>query len=169
MGTTSRKVFAVSREEVEVCDIQRLLLGIARHVSECGGADRAEGTVGFQLTGWDQDPRELWEIPAVKNYFDAIHGKFPVFPYFLMSAEFPAAGLYFRIVAQPDESDEGMVRVAHYLNEAMLAICSYSKAVAQATKRNVDPVVACHRLSEAVGFEVDVKELRSEFKNRGWI
>jgi hypothetical protein len=150
-------------------DIDRLLLGVANHVRECGGIEGAEASIAFLCSGWDDDPRGLWDIPEVHEYFLAIHRKFPSFPFFLVQEEMPLAELYFRILAQPGRDQASMERMARYLNEAMSAICEYCKEYRSATGRAVNPMSSCCRLSGAAGFEVKPKILEREFKKRGML
>ena len=74
-------VLQVTREEVETCDVTRILdifLGFLQSPREF--YDSVEITV----SGYDDDPRELWEIPEVKRWFETLDKAWP-FAFFFMS------------------------------------------------------------------------------------
>lgn len=42
--------------------------------------------LSFSFDGWDQDPREIAEIPECRQFLQAVHGQWPYWLHFLMPA-----------------------------------------------------------------------------------
>lgn len=65
----------ILREEVQTGSIERVLL-LLNHLSstrELAWANRC--TLAIQVSGYNDDPRDLWEIPEVCAFFRALHAK----------------------------------------------------------------------------------------------
>jgi hypothetical protein len=72
------------RNEVERGDLARVCdllsaLTISKETAEFG-----EGRLMFFFSGWDDDPREIWEIPDIRAWYGKLT---EVFPYWLHFAE----------------------------------------------------------------------------------
>lgn len=72
-----RMTAIVSRGSVEACDIEPLLARLDPLTDSRRMALYWQGTLGFYFEGWDQDPRELYEIPEVRTYFRALTDAWP--------------------------------------------------------------------------------------------
>ena len=77
-------ILAIPRDEVEAGDIAPIAeqLGFLSETPEM--ATRWEGRIGFVFEGWDDDPRESAEIPAIRGYFAELT---QIWPYWLHFAE----------------------------------------------------------------------------------
>lgn len=77
-------ILTILREEVEAGDIAPVAeqLGFLSETPEM--AERWEGRIGFLFEGWDDDPRETAEIPAIRDYFAELT---LAWPYWLHFAE----------------------------------------------------------------------------------
>lgn len=75
-------LLAIPRDEVEAGDIAPVAeqLGFLSETPEM--AQRWEGRIGFYFEGWDDDPRETAEIPAVRDYFVALTKAWPFWLHF---------------------------------------------------------------------------------------
>ena len=74
----------ITRESVERCDIQPLLGKLELLSADAQSALPWEGKLTFYFSGWDRDPRETAEIPAIRTYFAAVTAEWP---YWLHIAE----------------------------------------------------------------------------------
>ncbi len=75
-------VLAIPRDEVEAGDIAPVAqrLGFLSETPEM--ARRWEGRLAVVFEGWDDDPREVTEIPAVRRYFAALTDAWPYWLHF---------------------------------------------------------------------------------------
>src|SRR6266446_8876578 len=80
-----QRMFELTREEVEASSVERLLLGIAREGEARGGVSHVQGKICFFISGYENDPRELYEIPEVRNYFHKLDALAPFFLFFIAS------------------------------------------------------------------------------------
>jgi hypothetical protein len=76
-GDSLRLTVMISRGSVEACDIKRVLARLAPLADSRKAALYWQGTLGFYFEGWEQDPRELYEIPEVRAYFRALTDAWP--------------------------------------------------------------------------------------------
>ena len=77
-------ILTIPRAEVEAGDIAPVAqqLGFLSESAEM--AERWEGRIGFVFDGWEDDPRETAEIPAIRVYFGDLAA---VWPYWLHFSE----------------------------------------------------------------------------------
>ena len=75
-------ILAIPRDEVEAGDIAPVAeqLGFLSETREM--AERWEGRLSFVFVGWDDDPRETAEIPAIRDYFAALTEAWPYWLHF---------------------------------------------------------------------------------------
>ena len=85
-------LFMIEREEVESGDVSRVNEFRARLCSAKEMALQCQGEVEFSFSGYDIDPRELYEIDEVKRYIALLDGAFPELFFFTRTAE-PATAL----------------------------------------------------------------------------
>jgi len=79
----SSHYFVLTREDVERCAVKRVLRFIGEEAEARGGISKIQGKISFSISGYDTDPRELWEIPEVKAYFVELDRKLPHFLYYI--------------------------------------------------------------------------------------
>ena len=77
-------LLAIPREEVEAGDIEPVIEQLVFLSETPEMAERWEGRIGFVFEGWDDDPRETAEIPAIRDYFAELT---LAWPYWLHFAE----------------------------------------------------------------------------------
>ena len=82
-GNDSYFFYVIDREEVEACDPSRLLHDL-RPEPDNPFMKAGPGTVIFSVNGYDDDPRNLLEIPEVRDYFETVHEHAPCWLYFSM-------------------------------------------------------------------------------------
>lgn len=76
-------IIVVSRKEVEEADTS-LALGIFQRLLESPEIAKAyQEKVDIVFHGYDEDSRELFEIPEVRNYVHRLDNDFPFWLYFL--------------------------------------------------------------------------------------
>jgi len=74
-------VFA--RQEVESLDIAPALKVLESLLYDAETVRMFQGQVGMSFHGYDSDPRELYQIPEVRQFLAALDSKFPYWFYFL--------------------------------------------------------------------------------------
>ncbi|ADC64114.1 hypothetical protein [Allochromatium vinosum] len=76
-GDALRLTVMISRGSVEACDIKLVLARLAPLADSRKVALYWQGTLSFYFEGWEQDPRELYEIPEFRAYFRALTDAWP--------------------------------------------------------------------------------------------
>ena len=74
----------IPREAVESCDTEQVLMGPSVLVRCAALAPRARGKLQLAFDGFDRDPRELWQIRAVRRFVSRLD---EVFPYWFFLAD----------------------------------------------------------------------------------
>lgn len=74
--------YLASRDDVESCNISGAL-GLLRRLLEPGKAQHFKRKLLFGISGYDDDPRELYEIPEVRPWMKKLDEAFPYWFYFL--------------------------------------------------------------------------------------
>lgn len=72
-----------SREDVESGSLQELLNTLSSLMSSKEAVLRFLGKVDFRIHGYDNDPRELFEIPEVCQFIRRLDEQFPYWFFFL--------------------------------------------------------------------------------------
>ena|SRR5271166_3011175 len=75
-------VLMASRAEVEAGDVANASASLQRLLNR-ENAKKLKGRLIFGIQGYDDDPRELFEIPAVRIWMRALDREFPYWFYFL--------------------------------------------------------------------------------------
>lgn len=75
-------LLAIPRDEVEAGDIDPVLQQLNFLCETRELAERWEGRISFFFDGWDDDPRETAEIPAIRSYFAALTAAWPYWLHF---------------------------------------------------------------------------------------
>ena len=73
----------VSRQEAESLDIAPTLNVLESLLYDAETVRMFQGQVGLSFHGYDTDPRELYQIPEVRQYLASLDSKFPYWFYFL--------------------------------------------------------------------------------------
>ena len=73
----------VSRQEAESLDIAPTLNVLESLLYDAETVRMFQGQVGLSFHGYDADPRELYQIPEVRQYLASLDSKFPYWFYFL--------------------------------------------------------------------------------------
>lgn len=85
-------MLVVGREEIEAGDANRILATLAQLRSRPDRGRAALGTIDMSVHGYDRDPRELYEIPEVRRWFERFIDATPDLFFFVHAAS-PAARL----------------------------------------------------------------------------
>lgn len=80
-------IFMGSREEVESGDVDSILGSLQSLLKRDRCIEHRQGIM-FGVTGYDDDPRELFEIPEVKGWIRRVDEKWPYW-FFFMRTEPP--------------------------------------------------------------------------------
>jgi hypothetical protein len=70
-------VIEFARGRVEAMDVSKALEQLRILTASADAATRSEGAVTFLFEGWDDDPRELAEIPEVRRWFQKLNAEYP--------------------------------------------------------------------------------------------
>lgn len=70
-------VIEFARERVEAMDVSKALEHLSALTGSADAAIQSEGAVTFLFEGWDDDPRELAEIPEVRRWFQKLNTAYP--------------------------------------------------------------------------------------------
>lgn len=77
-------VVEFARRHVEGGDVAGIVKDVfAPMAATRENAELFEGRVTFWFSGWDEDPRELAEIPEVRAWFNKLTGEFPYWLHFI--------------------------------------------------------------------------------------
>lgn len=69
-------LYVITREEVEADDISRIIRDFGPDNSR-KKLRRLQGRVHFTVSGYDEDPSEIFEIAEVRDYFALVHRQWP--------------------------------------------------------------------------------------------
>lgn len=75
-------VLMSSRAEVEVGDVVHATAALNKLLNP-DHAKRLKGRLIFGINGYDDDPRDLWEIAEVRAWMEAVDREFPFWFYFV--------------------------------------------------------------------------------------
>jgi hypothetical protein len=76
-------ILVIHRDEVEAGDIAPVLQQLEFMTETRELAERWEGRIAVVFNGWDDDPREVVEIPAVRRYFADLTEAWPYWLHFI--------------------------------------------------------------------------------------
>jgi hypothetical protein len=83
----SVRVLYASRADVRAGNARPLVQALRRATATRAAWRRLQGAVLFALEGWDNDPREIHEIPEVRRYWAALEAAFPAWSYFALPGQ----------------------------------------------------------------------------------
>lgn len=160
-------VFELTREEVEQGRVDRLLLGIAREGNERGGLSSIQGRITFFVSGYEKDPRELYEIPEVRAYFHQLDTLAPFFLYYIANEVHGGIVRVFLKMFLPPEffvrksPSEGIKEKAiNFLLSRLNSVTDYCKKLQEAEGATVDPGITAHQTLRCCGMMVDFDEAK---------
>lgn len=76
-------VVTISRDEVNACDVSAAISILGRFIKTPETARQMFERVDVSFHGYDQDSRELFEIPAVRDFVFKLDDEFPFWLFFL--------------------------------------------------------------------------------------
>jgi hypothetical protein len=75
----------ISRDEIESQDFSGATNFFARFLANSSLARKCQGILEFSISGYDADPRELYEVPEVRRYLQALEPMIKYWFFFLNS------------------------------------------------------------------------------------
>lgn len=72
----------ISRKEIESLDIAAVLKSLESMLYDAETVQAFQGQMCLSFQGYDNDPRELYEIPEVRRYMALLDSNFPYWFYF---------------------------------------------------------------------------------------
>lgn len=84
---TEPVILMFSRQRVEACDVAEQLPLLQRLTADRLSALEYCGRISLVFDGYDNDPRELFEIPEVRSYFQRLDEQWPYWFFFLSQAD----------------------------------------------------------------------------------
>ena len=75
-------ILEVSRKQAENCNIDDQLNTLSFFLKDREYVIKGRGKIAISFSGYDDDPRELYEIPEVRKYVSALDTAFPYLFYF---------------------------------------------------------------------------------------
>ena len=108
-----------SRQEVESLDITPALKALESLLFDAETVRMFQGQVGISFEGWDDDPREVYEIPEIRTFLHMLDAEFPYWFYFL-STEFETLRMVAFCLCHASRAGVGMARVEPSAHQAFL-------------------------------------------------
>jgi hypothetical protein len=72
----------ISRNEIESLEIAPVLKSLESMLYDAETVQAFQGQMGLSFQGYDNDPRELYEIPEIRRYLAMLDRNFPYWFYF---------------------------------------------------------------------------------------
>lgn len=163
--------FVLTREEIEAKDVDPFLLGIAREIEARGGISELQGKIAFSIAGYDTDPREVWEVPEIREYFAQIDRKMPFFLYYIANEAHASLVRVFLKMFMPPSffeqlqvSDETRDAALAFLLSRLNEVTAYCVGVSSTEGLAVDPDETAFHALRCCGKDVsrdDVKRMHA--------
>ena len=80
-------VIGIGRDDVESHDISHALGSLVALLTDPETVRRLQGKVAIVFEGYDDDPREVYEIPEVRRFCNTLDERFPYWFYFLTTIQ----------------------------------------------------------------------------------
>ena len=80
-------MIGIGRDKVESNDISLALSTLADLFADPNTVRRLQGRVSLLFEGYDDDPREVYEIPEVRRFCATLDRRFPYWLYFLTTIQ----------------------------------------------------------------------------------
>lgn len=78
-----RRTLCITRKAVESGDVTEAIELLRPLIADREAAYAFRGRYRIMVLGWDEDPRELWEIPEVRSHLRRLDEAFPYWYWFL--------------------------------------------------------------------------------------
>ena len=166
MAKETFRIFVLTRDEIENLQVERLFLGIAKEAESRGGISKIQGKISFEVSGYSDDSRALWEIPEVILYFKQLDKLAPFFLYYIAGEILDrTVRLYLRMFIDPDyfttlEPPERTKReVVSFLEPRFGAVISYCEKISTDEGEEVDPRETIYHTYRSLGFDISREEI----------
>ncbi|MDQ9172000.1 chlororespiratory reduction 6 domain-containing protein [Oxalobacteraceae bacterium R-40] len=105
-------VVTIPREDIERGAVDVAVSSLNKLVASKAALETSNGTISLLVSGYDHDPRELYMIPEVRAYFQALDAAFPYWFHVLARLEH-SLRMVFMLLADltPVPSPDGSVQV----------------------------------------------------------
>lgn len=90
-------ILDITRDKIEKMETGSLLERLLIFVDRVENVRLYKHSMTFQVSGYDNDPRELCEVPEVRRFFAAVTKEWPFFIWFL-ARKMGSVGLYFSLM-----------------------------------------------------------------------
>lgn len=128
---------AVERRFIDACDIRPLVVHLSHQPDGTGPEQlrRLRGRRGRVLITFDipaSDPREVWEVPEVRDYVGRLAEAMPYLPYYFLPRDFGTLFTWLACLAPPEAWSPSGIRLLHpdVVQQAALAVHSVRKFAA---------------------------------------
>jgi hypothetical protein len=110
-------VVTIAREDIERGNVDAAVASLNKLVTSKAALEASNGTISLLVGGYDQDPRELYMIPEVRAYFQALDAAFPYWFHVLARLEHSLRMVFMLLVdLTPVPSPDGSVQ-AQFAND----------------------------------------------------
>jgi len=75
-------IYDVSKKEIINCDISKII-ELINHMENVIGFVKSNEKLNICFSGYDEDPREIYNIPEIRIYMNKLVNEKPYLPYFL--------------------------------------------------------------------------------------
>lgn len=90
-------IMSFSRDTVMACDTSPALQQLQKLTASENAFCKFEASMYLNFDGWDNDKRELFEIPECRRFMEELGQRWPYFLNFLVPDHNTAANLYFAL------------------------------------------------------------------------
>ena len=149
MSSMERILFAVDRSNIETKDTTEVESFFARIVSNVSLCEKLQGKIDLSVSGYESDPRELWQIPEVREWFRAAEPKVKYWFYFLVTDR-RAAGIRLLFLCLCDAKTGGKID-----SEGRKETSMETKLMAPLIQRGFD---ALNEMTERLGMTEEQNE-----------
>ena len=147
-------------------------LAIAREAEARGGVSRIQGTIGFFVSGYGDDSRELFDIPAVRDYFHEVDRVAPFFLYYIADeSQGPLVRLYVKMFlvdgdffANPNAPETDTHLFQSFLFSRLDAVGTYCRAVSAKEGVRLDPETVAYHTMRCCGMDVSLQDVQEIWK-----
>ena len=159
--------FKLCKEEIINLQVDRLLLGIAKEAKERGGLGAIQGKIFIEsIDGYNDDPRELWEIPEAKRYFKKLDEVAPFFLYFIANEIFDkGVRLYLKMFinpaffTDPNLNKKTAKQAGDFVGKRIHAIVSYCKEINMNGEVQAAPRETIYQIYKCMGYDISREKI----------
>jgi hypothetical protein len=158
----------ITRDDIEAQRCEELLLQIIAKADIAGSLAAIQGCITFSVDGYNDDKRELWEIPEVKAYFRKLDQIAPHFLFFIANEE-PGVcvRLFLQMFIDPEffstshPSSMAVHEFKTYVLTRLNHVADYCACNSQADGVRLDPVTTIHQTFRSCGYLIDRSEAQA--------